>query len=497
MRTGIYVRISSDIEGTGLGVARQRADCEALAERLGWQVVGVYEDNDVSASKGTLRPAYQRMVRDIESGQINAVIVWDVDRLTRTPRELEDVIDFAERQGLKLASVGGDIDLATEQGRMMARMKGTVARYEIEQSRRRLKRKHAELAAAGRHNGPRPFGWDLVSVNGHKVLRINPAEAEIIRECVRRVLAGEGLWRIVKDLNARGVKTSTGRSWQTQVLRRMLLRWRNCGVRTHNGHEVAAGQWEPIIDRETHERVVATLTDPARRANNRGTEVKYLLTGIATCGECRRPVVGTAEFSYDVKAPTKVDPDRTRTRFYPRAYKCPHAGCMKVQRRMDDVDELVSGVVVGLLEREGVVVLGGDPSAAAGARARIESLEAKLSIAADQFAEDLITAEQLKRITGRLRPELDSEKARLRRSVPDDSLSRFTGVTARQAWREADVETRRRVLRALAEAASMGITIDRVGPGNGAEFDPGSVRIDWEVSGMNSEAHTRQSGNSL
>ena len=63
-------------------------------------------------------------------------------RLTRTPRELEDVIDQADRLGLKLASVGGDIDLATEQGRMMARMKGTVARYEVEQQARRLKAKH-------------------------------------------------------------------------------------------------------------------------------------------------------------------------------------------------------------------------------------------------------------------------------------------------------------------------------------------------------------------
>lgn len=73
--------------------------------------------------------------------------MWDVDRFTRTPRELEDVIDHADRLGSKLASAGGDIDLATEQGRLMARMKGTVARYEVEQQRRRLKAKHRELAA--------------------------------------------------------------------------------------------------------------------------------------------------------------------------------------------------------------------------------------------------------------------------------------------------------------------------------------------------------------
>ncbi len=154
---GIYLRISRDSEGLGLGVKRQLADCEKLVQRLGWEVAQVYEDNDVSATRIKPRPAYTRMMRDVECGLIKAVAVWDVDRLTRTPRELEDVIDHADRLGLKLASVGGDIDLATEQGRMMARMKGTVARYEVEQQRRRLKAKHNELAASGAHIGQAPI----------------------------------------------------------------------------------------------------------------------------------------------------------------------------------------------------------------------------------------------------------------------------------------------------------------------------------------------------
>ena len=241
----IYVRISRDAEGAGLGVKRQSGECEALVKKLGWTVAGVYEDNDVSATKGKPRSAYQRMMRDVESGRVQAVVVWDVDRLTRTPRELEDVIDHADRIGLKLASVGGDIDLATAQGRMMARMKGTVARYETDQAARRIREKHKELAASGKHNGPRPFGWDF---GPDKKLVINPAEAAVVRECVERVLSGEAILKVCNDLNSRGILTSTGRPWRAQGLRRMLLEWRNCGVRTHNGKEVGPGQWDPIID---------------------------------------------------------------------------------------------------------------------------------------------------------------------------------------------------------------------------------------------------------
>ena len=463
----IYVRISRDSAGEGLGVKRQRADCEALAEKLGWTVAEVYEDNDVSASKSKARPSYERMMSAVEAGRIQAVVVWDVDRLTRTPRELEDVIDHADRIGLRLASVGGDIDLATEQGRMMARMKGTVARYEIEQSRRRLKAKHKELAAAGRHNGPRPFGWVF---RPDRTLAVNPAEAAIVVECVDRVLAGEGFWKIANDLNDRGILTSTGRPWVSQVLRRMVLRWRNCGVRTHQGKEVGPGQWEALYDRDKHERLVAMVTDPARRTSNRGTAPKYLLTSIALCGACGRHVVGTNEFNYEMKS--------GRTRHYPHSYRCPHSGCMKVHRRMADVDALVEGVVVGVLERDGIRLLGGNPTAATQARDRIEALEAKLALAADQFADDVITGDQLKRITERLRPELASERARFAGAQPAAALADYAGTGVAEAWAEADIETRKRLIRLL----GVQITIEPIGAGNGRAFDPDSVTIAWPAA---------------
>lgn len=479
--SAIYVRISSDSEGAGLGVRRQRADCEALAARLGWDVLDVYEDNDVSATSGRPRPAYERMMQAVGAGRVRGVVVWDVDRLTRTPRELEDVIDYADRMGLQLASVGGDIDLGTEQGRMMARMKGTVARYEVEQSSRRLRSKHAQMAAEGRHNGPRPFGWDLVTVSaGERAtteLRVNEAEATVVRECVSRILAGEALWKMRNDLNRRGISTSTGGEWQTQTLRRMLLRWRNCGLRTHRGKVAGAGQWAPIIDQETHERVVATLTDPARRTNNRGTAVRYLLTGKAMCGACDRPMVGKAAHTYDVKVPPRkgeTEP-RRRTRKYPRSYICHHAGCMKVTRRMDDLDAYVEEVVLRLLERDGVQVLGGDPLTADAARDRIAALEAKLALTADQFAEDVITADQLARITGRLRTELRAEKARFAQAAPMDELQAFAGPGVREAWVGADVETRRNLIDVL----GMRVVVLPVGAGNAHRVGPDTLRIEW------------------
>lgn len=457
-QAAIYARISSD-DGSALGVGRQIADCEREAQRRGWTVSDRYIDNDVSASRGAPRPEYERMLADVRAGRLGAIVVWDVDRLTRTMRELEDVIDFANQRGLALASVGGEIDLSTEQGRMMARMKGTVARYEVEQSSRRLKRKAAELRAAGAPNGPRPYGYDRVRIDGVSTNVINAAEAAMIREATQRVLAGEGLWRIVNDLNARGCVTQRGGPWQTQTLRRMLLKPANAGLRTYKGQVVGDAAWEPIIDRATFDRLTATLTDPARRTSNRGTAVKYLLSGIALCGKCHRPMVGTARFEYSYRT-------------FPHRYVCNHAGCHGVSKKMAPIDEYVEAVVVGILERDGVQLLGGDEDAARVASDDVEAVEAKLALVADQFADDTITADQLARITAKLRTDLDAARQRLSAAQPAQQFERFARGDVSAAWAEADIEIKRAILDML-----MIITVEPTGPGMPTTAE--SVRIEW------------------
>ncbi|MET8156508.1 recombinase family protein [Sphaerisporangium sp. NPDC005289] len=108
----IYCGISQDRAGAGLGVARQEADCRTLTERRGWQVVDVYSDNDVSAYSGSPRPAWRRLLEDIETGTVDAIACWHVDRLTRSPRELEDVIDLADDSRFSLESDTSALNLS-------------------------------------------------------------------------------------------------------------------------------------------------------------------------------------------------------------------------------------------------------------------------------------------------------------------------------------------------------------------------------------------------
>ena len=215
---GVYARISSDRDGDNLAISRQLADCRALAEGRGWKVVEEYVDSDISAYSGKQRPAYRRLLEEIEAGLVEAVVVYHADRLHRHPRELEDFISLCERTGTMMATVSGDVDLSTHEGQLMARIQGAVARKASDDMSRRIQRKHEEIAQAGRSSGggTRPFGYE----SGHRAVR--PAEAAIIRECAERALAGDSLRSICTDLNGRGVETVMGTQWSPQTLRRIL-----------------------------------------------------------------------------------------------------------------------------------------------------------------------------------------------------------------------------------------------------------------------------------
>ena len=201
-------------------------------------------DDDISAYAGKTRPAYRRLLADIRSGDIDAVAVWHIDRLTRHPKELEEFFDVCKTAGVRdLASVSGDIDLATHDGQFLARILGAVARKESDDKSRRIQRKALELAQAGKvgGGGTRPYGYE----RDRKT--IVPAEARIIREAAGRILAGDSLRSVCTDLNQRGIPTVTGRPWIPTVLRNMLASPRVSGQREHHGEIIGSAEWPQII----------------------------------------------------------------------------------------------------------------------------------------------------------------------------------------------------------------------------------------------------------
>lgn len=456
MDAAIYTRISED-DGTALGVARQEADCRREAERRGWTIAEVFQDNDVSATRSKVRPAYQRLLTAIRAGGVKGLVVWDVDRLTRTPRELEDIIDLADRYGLALANVGGDIDLSTPQGRMTARIKGSVARHEAEQMSRRLKRKFQERAEAGLPHGRVPYGFRRV--DGRDVA--DPAEAAVIREAADRVLAGHSLRAIAADFTERGIHGPISPTWSATILRQMLKRPSLAGLRQYRGEVKGNAVSDAVITIETHDRLLAVLNDPSRRSNQAGSENRYLLSGIARCGKCGGKMRRSIGRMTTTKAGVKQQPP---------SYSC--SSCYKVRRKQDDVDDVVSAKVIAMLMAPDAANLfpTGNAAQADAARARLAELDAKLAVIADDYAEDRIGRDQMIRMTATVRAKRDQAEREYQAALPTEFTTQIDLSNVHESWERAGILVQRAIVEALLE-------IEILPSGSGRSFDPELIKM--------------------
>src|ERR1700680_3170344 len=140
MNTAIYARISLDREGKSAGVDRQLKDCQALVKKHGWGPAVVFQDNNLSAFSGKVRPGYAELLAKVKAGEIDRIVVYHADRLYRRPKELEVLIDLADAGRVHIVSVhSGDLDLSNSDGRMVARMLIAVASKASEDTSRRVK----------------------------------------------------------------------------------------------------------------------------------------------------------------------------------------------------------------------------------------------------------------------------------------------------------------------------------------------------------------------
>jgi DNA invertase Pin-like site-specific DNA recombinase len=369
-RSGIYLRISDDKEGLELGVGRQHEDCLSLSDRLHRIVYKIYKDNDISASTRSrqTRPEYQQLLEDARNGLIDTIIAYKSSRLTRRPRENEDLITLAEQYGVKFYYVASpSFDLNTADGRFVARAMAAVDAQQAEVTAELIARKKLEKATKGQYmGGARAYGFEGPIKDEHGTLinrgRINVAiledEKAVWLDCVQRVIAGERETDLIRDLNARGNLSSTGTLWQTGNLKHVLLRKRfvefdatghpaDCpcltnpegnGTLTHRGIEHRA-VWPAFISQETHAQLAAAFevhSQPWAHGLIKGR--KYLLSGLAVCGRCGTPMYGQHR---------KIDENRKQ-----RRYRCKgrdnHAmrlGCGKVFRDEAALDEYVTEAV--------------------------------------------------------------------------------------------------------------------------------------------------------
>jgi len=467
-RAAIYCRISVDPRATEKGVTRQREDCEALVAARGWQLVGVHTDNDISALKGAYRPGYAALLASVRRGELDRIVAYGLSRLWRSRTERAAAIGVlsAARVGVALVK-GSDLDLTSAAGRMYAGVLGEFDTAESEIKAERVARAAQQRAEEGRPNGALGYGWrrvherdDTGRLTASRDLE-DPSEADVVRGIVADLLAGTSIKAVTTSLILRNLPRPTGQAaaWGPSTVRKLALRPSNVADRVHRGVVIGPGNWPALVDRADHDRVVALLNDPSRRLSRDGARRNLLSYGIGRCGVCG-----------------------TRLRVASRAghplYHCDAPrGC--VGRRVEWVDDLVRDVVVARLAKpdaRGLFQRSDD--GAHEVRVQADAVRARLDSAADAFASGDIDAAQLRRITARLRPELEAaqlEASRIVAGVAPALLEDLAGPAARACWETMNVTQRRAVL------STLGVEVVIQPARGGAGFKPEAVEVVWRT----------------
>jgi len=460
-RAAIYARISLDAEGTGKGVQRQVEDCRRLASDLGWAVADEYVDNDVSAYTGKRRPEYERMLDDIRSGTVDAVLIYNLDRLTRRPIEFEQFNAIAVEADIPLRCVTGDMDLGTDDGLYVGRCQAAGAAYESGKKSRRQKRKNEEKAAAGQPHGGyrRPFGFEENKVT-HK-----PDEVEIIRTLADRYLAGESLRSLATWLEAEGITTVGGGPWRSNVVRLQLQSPRIAGLREHLGEVVGPAVWEPIITPLKRQQLLAEFE--RRKVSGSSPNRSYLLTGLIRCSLCKGLL-------YSAR--------RATTRRYVCQSGPDHGGCGRITVVAAPVEDLIAESVLFRLDTAELAdALAGRSRSDSDTNSLMETVSADrehLEALAILHAENNITMSEWMTARKVIAERLQRNERLVRRASQADNLSRVVGQghALRTQWSSLNLDRQTAIVRAVLDHAV-------VSPGTrGARaLDPARVVPVWRL----------------
>lgn len=463
MRAAIYARISSDQDGTALGVTRQLEDCRKLAKEVGWKVADEYVDNDLSAYSGKRRPSYERMLADLADGLCDAVIVYHADRLTRRPIELEQFLEVITTAGVRDVRfvAGAAVDVANGDGLLVLRMLAAVAANESESKSRRVRRKMVEVAQSGRPHGGshRPFGFEDDRIT-HR-----PAEAKIIKAMARRYIAGESLRSIAAWLEEQGVPTPETAIWRTTALRHMLRSGRIAGLREHNGEVVGPAVWKPIISPSDRDKILARMQ--SAKTSGRRAPRRYLLSGLLRCGRCDGRLYSSA---------------RKETRRYVCTSGPDHGGCGGITVVAAPVEELIADAVLYRLDTAELA------DALAGRSAQDEQTAAlSEAIAADrQQLDELAQLYATKQIGARewmsARNPIDERirdaERRLSRLTNTDQLTQLigNGKQLRRQWASLNLDRQHTIVRSLLDHA-----VILPGTPGARGLDPNRVDAVWRI----------------
>ena len=282
LRCAVYTRKSSEegLEQEFNSLHAQREACEAYVASQrseGWVLVrDQYDDGGISG--GTLeRPGLQRLMADIEDGLVDVVVVYKIDRLSRSLADFARLVEVFDRNNVTFVSVTQSFNTTTSMGRLTLNILLSFAQFEREVTAERIRDKFAASRRKGIWmGGVPPYGY---RVENRKLL-VQDSEADEVRWVFARFLEIGSATLLAREMGVRGMTTRHGNRIDKKYLYRLLNNRAYIGEAVHKG-ESYLGEYDAIIYRETWDRVHAILTEsPRKRAARTRADTPALLKGL-------------------------------------------------------------------------------------------------------------------------------------------------------------------------------------------------------------------------
>ena len=285
----VYTRKSTEhgLELEFNSLDAQREACEAYIKSQaseGWVCLPKQYDDPAFSGGNLERPALQRLLKDIEAGLIDVVVVYKIDRLTRSLSDFARLVDVFDAHSISFVAITQQFNTTTSMGRLTLNILLSFAQFERELASERVRDKVAASRRKGKWmGGTVPLGYDARD----KKLVINEAEAKTVRTIFERYVVLKSVPRLIEELDRKGIVTKT-HQLKGKVIGGIPL---NYGTVLHflknriylgeTGHDGKwfAGEHDPIIDRDTFDRVQEIMKGNAVKRSKRRTESGALLTG--------------------------------------------------------------------------------------------------------------------------------------------------------------------------------------------------------------------------
>ena len=400
INAGLYMRVSTEDQAReGFGLPEQKERLEAYCKFNDYNIVEYYKDAGISTKTGNHRPEYERMLEDGKQGKINMFIALKLDRVTRSVKDWESLIEFTEKYNIDLALVNDKIDTTTANGKMVSRIMMSVSQNEIERTSERTIIGLEGAIKQGHIPARAPLGYKHVD----KVLVPDPLTKDIVIRIFNLYFEGWTYFKIANLFNEEKVlgKTNWCDSGILKIISNVIYKGDYIQGKTTNNPRYFSNVVEPLVSKELWENC---QVQKKKNQRNYMRSQTYIFLQKLKCPKCGRILAGGA--SHKIKA--------DKWYFYYRCENC------KNNIKETDIEESIKHILSDILEYDNVVnefflpmlknkIDNNKPDY----EKEIKNLEKKKDKVKEAFLSDLFTIEEVKTKTEIIDKQINDMKNKI------------------------------------------------------------------------------------